>query len=288
MFARCSRSAFLAILISALFFYVAPACSASVGEVQMKSLPETVGLEHKDRIERMARLAALKGITPPKISQIQLEAGKVPGTDFAVPVVRVLFDEGVFFDTNKDTLHKNARKVIQLLAESIKNDVPDVKLLVMGHTDSDGSIPYNIDLSERRAVNIMKMLAGFGVATDSMTAIPIGMAQPIASNATDEGKAQNRRVEFMLSANEKANLQLVTLRRVISDYLPAPIAAQNFELQMPQTANVLSFSTSESGDLLMQSTAEIQLQKPSSIADINLNKPADYKKNDLNDEFVLE
>lgn len=265
----CSRKPlglwFALTFLAALAFWAAcprPACAEGVGEVEMKSLPDTIGLEHRDRIERMARLAAMKGIKPPKVSQVQLPAGKVPGTDYPIPVVRVLFDEGVFFDSGADTLHRNGKRVIELLAESIKHDVPDVKLLVMGHTDSVGSLDYNIELSRRRAVNIMRMLADLGVNPEIMTAIPIGMAQPIASNATEEGRAKNRRVEFMLSANEKANLELVTLRHVISDYLPASVAAQNFQLQVPQTVEVVGFTRTEDGQLLMEKSTDIELQKP--------------------------
>ncbi len=279
---------FFLVLFVGLVIFPEMARADSIAPVELKTLPDTIGLEYSDRIKRLSRLAALQGISQPKISSVQLEAGKIPGVDFPVPVVRVLFDEGVFFDTNKDTLHSNGKKVINLLAESIKHDVPDVKLLVVGHTDSVGSVEYNMDLSRRRAVNIMKMLNAAGVDLDAMIAVPIGMAQPIASNATDEGRAKNRRVEFMLSAFEKANLQLVQLRRVVSDYLPADLAAQNISLTVPQAVDVVSLSPASGGDLEVKKTEQIELQKPAPLSEINLNKPADYKKNELNDEFVLE
>lgn len=70
---------------------------------------------------------------------------------------------------------------------------------VDGHTDSTGSAGYNLALSERRARSVANYLAGRGVDPRRMSAVGYGMDRPIASNATEQGRAQNRRVEIAIS-----------------------------------------------------------------------------------------
>src|ERR1700728_1628338 len=69
-----------------------------VAPVNLQSLPQTIGIEHQDRVHRFARLASLYGVAPPKIDQMQLPGGVIPGISYGVPVVRVQFQEHVFFD----------------------------------------------------------------------------------------------------------------------------------------------------------------------------------------------
>lgn len=70
---------------------------------------------------------------------------------------------------------------------------------VNGHTDSTGSLAHNQGLSERRAVSVANYLAGRGVDQRRMSTLGFGPSQPVASNATPEGRAQNRRVEVMIA-----------------------------------------------------------------------------------------
>ncbi|UUP19211.1 OmpA family protein [Nitratireductor thuwali] len=70
---------------------------------------------------------------------------------------------------------------------------------VYGHTDSTGSDQYNLDLSRRRAASVADYLVAQGTSGERFAVIGVGEAQPIASNATPEGRAQNRRVEIRLS-----------------------------------------------------------------------------------------
>lgn len=76
---------------------------------------------------------------------------------------------------------------------------PDAKIEISGHTDSDGDDGYNQTLSEERASSVAAYLVKSGVAPDRLTTIGYGETEPIASNDTDEGKAQNRRIEFQLT-----------------------------------------------------------------------------------------
>src|SRR5690606_16717595 len=70
---------------------------------------------------------------------------------------------------------------------------------VDGHTDSVGNAQYNLALSERRAGSVANYLASTGIDPRRMSAIGYGMERPVASNATDAGRAQNRRVEIAIS-----------------------------------------------------------------------------------------
>jgi outer membrane protein OmpA-like peptidoglycan-associated protein len=74
---------------------------------------------------------------------------------------------------------------------------------VIGHTDNTGRVDYNQTLSEKRAQSVYDYLMNQGVSSDRMTYEGKGIHDPVASNATDEGRALNRRVEIMIMANEK-------------------------------------------------------------------------------------
>lgn len=106
--------------------------------------------------------------------------------------VRVELD--VKFDFDRDTIRPEFRQDIQSLAEFMKT-YPSVTTTVEGHTDSVGSDAYNQKLSERRAKAVRQALIGEGVDSSRVNAVGYGEARPIADNATDDGRAMNRRVE---------------------------------------------------------------------------------------------
>jgi len=184
------------------------------------SQANTIDLENSDRIARFQRLAETDGITPPTVEQVFAPAGAVPGVPGRVPVVRVVFPEGVFFNTNSATPLPQAAAVVRLIAQNMRRDVPDAALTILGHTDSTGTDAYNMRLSERRALAVMAMLAARRLDPMQMTTVAIGDHQPIAPNDTAEGRAMNRRVEFLISASPEANLTVVQKRRVNMSYLP--------------------------------------------------------------------
>ncbi len=134
-----------------------------------------------------------------------------PGTcgPTATPVVRVPFAERVLFATASDQPEPGAAAALADLAMLITQDAPDASMTVLGHTDTVGSDAYNIDLSKRRAVTVLRALVARGLNPDRLTAVAIGKRQPVADNATPEGRALNRRVEFLVSACLAANLGAV-------------------------------------------------------------------------------
>jgi outer membrane protein OmpA-like peptidoglycan-associated protein len=125
------------------------------------------------------------------------------------PVVRVPFAERVLFATASDQPEPKAAAALADLAKLVTQDAPDASITVLGHTDVMGSDAYNMDLSKRRAVTVLRALVARGLSTDQLTAVAIGKRQPVADNATPEGRTLNRRVEFLVSACLAANLGAV-------------------------------------------------------------------------------
>ncbi|MGI4793239.1 MAG: OmpA family protein [Janthinobacterium lividum] len=172
-----------------------------------------------DRIERYQRLAGVQAVAPPLVEQLTLPVGSVNYTTGSVPVVRIVFDDRVFFESDSDQPLPGADPVFDLIAENMRRDVPGTALTVLGHTDAQGGDAYNIDLSRRRAANVIGRLVTRGVAPDQLSEVGIGKRQPIAPNDTPEGRARNRRIEFLISSGIDANLAVVKSRDIPASYL---------------------------------------------------------------------
>jgi outer membrane protein OmpA-like peptidoglycan-associated protein len=103
----------------------------------------------------------------------------------------------ITFATNEAMIQPQFRATLDNVAQ-VLGDYPKTFVDVMGHTDSDGSEAYNQALSERRAVSVADYLSSHGVNPARLATRGFGKMQPVASNETPEGKAQNRRVEIRL------------------------------------------------------------------------------------------
>lgn len=104
---------------------------------------------------------------------------------------------GIYFDVNKDVVKPESYGTLKEIA-SILNEVPDVKVKIVGHTDSDGADAANLDLSKRRAASVKnELVKSFGVNGDRLVTDGAGEGQPVAANDTPANKALNRRVEFI-------------------------------------------------------------------------------------------
>ncbi len=104
--------------------------------------------------------------------------------------------EGVNFVVNRAELTIDAKKILDFVAQSL-NANTDVTFEIQGHASSEGSDSYNMNLSERRAASVRAYLQDKGVSASRMTSKGYGETQPIADNATEEGRKQNRRVELV-------------------------------------------------------------------------------------------
>ncbi|MDI1256404.1 MAG: OmpA family protein [Flavobacterium sp.] len=129
----------------------------------------------------------------------------LPGAD----VVRVgegiklvLNENAVRFDTSKSTLTATAKANLDKLVP-VFSEYPDTNIVIYGYTDSTGKVEYNQTLSEQRAAAVKSYLASKGLLGSRFTTTGMGIADPIATNDTPEGRSQNRRVEFAITANDK-------------------------------------------------------------------------------------
>jgi len=116
--------------------------------------------------------------------------------------IKITFSSGIMFDVDKAVLKDQYRGELSELS-TILNKYEDTNILLEGHTDSTGSEEYNLDLSKKRAQSVANYLATQNVNPTRFTMMGYGESQPIVSNETVEGRAQNRRVEVAIYANEK-------------------------------------------------------------------------------------
>ncbi|HUV36949.1 MAG TPA: OmpA family protein [Patescibacteria group bacterium] len=116
--------------------------------------------------------------------------------------IKITFDSGILFDVNKAGLRPVAMTNLDKLA-AILNKYNDTDVLIEGHTDSTGPEEYNLDLSRKRAQSVANHIATQQVDATRFTIMGYGESQPIATNETNEGRQQNRRVELAIMANEK-------------------------------------------------------------------------------------
>jgi outer membrane protein OmpA-like peptidoglycan-associated protein len=114
----------------------------------------------------------------------------------------VEFSSNVLFAFDKSNLSADAKINLDKLVK-VLNSYPDTNIEVQGHTDSKGSESYNQTLSERRAVAVSGYLSGRNITASRVTTKGFGETIPKYDNATANGRTQNRRVEFLITANEK-------------------------------------------------------------------------------------
>jgi OOP family OmpA-OmpF porin len=111
---------------------------------------------------------------------------------------RIDIKDSIYFETDKDKIKPVSFSLLNEIAQILK-DNPTLHISVEGHTDSQGSDQYNLDLSTRRAASVMRYLISQGIEATRLTSTGHGEAQPISDNNTEEGRATNRRVEFLIT-----------------------------------------------------------------------------------------
>ncbi len=111
--------------------------------------------------------------------------------------LRVVMPQDILFATDSAALRPDLRNDLVAVARSLLN-YPNTVVEVIGHTDNTGTAAYNYDLSQRRAGAVAAELRANGVPGARIRAFGRGFDQPVASNATPEGRAQNRRVEIII------------------------------------------------------------------------------------------
>lgn len=129
------------------------------------------------------------------IKYIRIAEGAVPLYDRVLTDGKII-TTGIRFDVNKATIKPQSLGTINEIVQLMKDDT-SLNFSVEGHTDSDGSVDLNQTLSEARAKAVMDQMIELGISPSRLTSSGHGQINPIATNDTPEGKAQNRRVEFV-------------------------------------------------------------------------------------------
>lgn len=129
----------------------------------------------------------------------------IPGADVervGEGIKLTLNENAVRFDTSKSTLTPAAKDNLDKLV-TVFNQYPDTDIVIYGYTDSTGPADFNLKLSLDRANSVKSYLTGKGLLASRFSVQGMGIADPIATNDTPDGRSKNRRVEFAITANQK-------------------------------------------------------------------------------------
>ena len=140
--------------------------------------------------KKAAELAALENAQVETVTDVN-----------GLKAIKVTFDSGILFDFNKSTLKPEAKQSLDKFAAEM-TDMSDTNINVYGHTDNIGTEAANKKVSDQRANAVAKYLTRKGIAKEHIVAEGLSYDFPVADNSTAEGRAQNRRVEIYISANE--------------------------------------------------------------------------------------
>ncbi|OJY78290.1 MAG: hypothetical protein BGP12_00075 [Rhodospirillales bacterium 70-18] len=244
--------------------YIGPSAAPDTQPSGLATQDQTARIEEQDRIRRFQRLAEMQGVQAPRVEQVLLPPGSVDFMSGPVPVVRVVFPERAFFAFDSSTPLPGSGRIFDLIVENMKHDVPDAALTVLGHTDAIGTDAYNIALSRRRAEAVMAALVARGVNSSQLSEVAIGKRQPIAPNNTTEGRALNRRVEFLVSPAMSANLAAVQQYVVPESYFDIgklaavrPRPAVDVTTRLPSIADVFQFKPDTSPQLMIKPSDDL-------------------------------
>jgi outer membrane protein OmpA-like peptidoglycan-associated protein len=185
-------------------YYDPSNAASSTGKTVGHELYRTIGCPGKQLLDAPCKVpapavpvAAAEPMAAPAPAPAYVAPAPAPvayvAPEPAAPQKLVL--EGVNFDFDKATLRQEDAADLDKNVEALKA-WGDVDIEVAGHTDSMGSDAYNMKLSQQRAEAVRNFLISRGVAADRLTAKGYGESQPVADNATEEGRFKNRRVEL--------------------------------------------------------------------------------------------
>lgn len=179
-------------------------CIKLATKKQLADHSSTVELEHNDRQNRLARLSA-GGVRPDFYTDYLLPSehnlAKYP---IPIPVLKVVFNNDVFFDTGKAEIKPEAFSVLRTISENLNREPSDVALFIVGHTDRVGNSDYNYNLGLRRANAVAEALARRGIYQANIYRLSLGEDSPRDMGNSDLANTRNRRVEFLFAANVAA------------------------------------------------------------------------------------
>jgi outer membrane protein OmpA-like peptidoglycan-associated protein len=150
--------------------------------------------EEKLATEREARAAADK-----RAAQAAADLAKFASVKEEARGMVITLSGGVLFASSKSDLLPGAQLKLNGVADALTQQDPDSKVVVEGHTDSQGGVSYNQDLSQRRAQTVRDYLVSRGIADDRVSSQGFGSSRSVADNKSPEGRANNRRVEIVVA-----------------------------------------------------------------------------------------
>lgn len=157
------------------------------GECWRSGFPDT---ERNVKCDPQHVAVAETAVTPAPEPPVQVVDSDTGTILYTIDGVHFAFDKSTLRDSAKSTLDEAVR---------VLRDNRDSNVAIVGHTDSIGSDAYNSDLSDRRARSVYDYLAARDVNSSRLTVYGRGESQPIATNQTDAGRAENRRVDFIVN-----------------------------------------------------------------------------------------
>lgn len=188
-------------------FLLAGSLTVNAQQIRILEPHETALIEHQDRASRLRRIAERDLIAPPEFYEYLIATKDHGLADFPadIPILRVVFDNRVFFDSSRWNIRPEAMSVLDVVVQAVtEGDIPDVALFVAGHTDALGEDGYNYDLGLRRAQAVAEELVGRGIRRGEVYRVSFGEKVPVASNGSSATRALNRRVEFIFGARPEA------------------------------------------------------------------------------------
>jgi outer membrane protein OmpA-like peptidoglycan-associated protein len=180
-----------------------PATGAVIGGVTGAALGNAIGHDTQSAIIGGAIGAAVGGTIGSNMARQERELNQQLAGSGAVITntgsqLRVILPEGVTFATGSATVASSFLPALREVARSL-NAHPNSIIRVVGHTDNVGTAAYNSQLSQDRAQAVARILIRYGVSSARITYSGRGYNEPITSNATAAGRAQNRRVEIVIT-----------------------------------------------------------------------------------------
>jgi outer membrane protein OmpA-like peptidoglycan-associated protein len=180
-----------------------PATGAIIGGATGAALGNAIGDDRRSTIIGGVIGAAVGGAIGANMAQQERELNQqLAGTGAVITntgsQLRVILPENVTFATGSATVASSFRPALNEVARSLKAH-PNSTIRVVGHTDNVGSVAYNTQLSRDRALAVAQILIRNGVSSSRITYSGRGFNEPITSNATASGRAQNRRVEVVIT-----------------------------------------------------------------------------------------
>ena len=193
---RRSRSTSLAIAVI---------CAASLLAGCTKQQPASQQQPRTTKRDKTGKGAAIGAGVGAYMDKQEEDLARIPGTSVervGEDMLLVHFESDVLFSVDSAVLNQTSRSSLDQAA-GVFTEYPKTAILAQGHTDSTGSEEHNQDLSERRAQAVSNYLVARGVDPTRITSLGYGEGNPVASNESESGRRQNRRVDLLLKAKAR-------------------------------------------------------------------------------------